>query len=499
MPEPILEVLSVSKSISGVSILQNVDLTLYKGELFVLLGENGAGKSSLVKVLSGIYPKDSGCILIKGKEVSLDSPGAAHSHGIAALQQESFVFDHLTVAENIYINNAPRGCLKLRNKRKLNVMAQNLLDELGFQIKSTQKAGELNLAQKRMIDIARVATMQSDILILDEPTASISEWESCSLLRFIENYKNSGGCVLFVTQRFEYVAEHADRIAIMRDGNIVDSVPVDNALPENIEKMIWGKYYPDKYPKLSITKGPELFCVENLSTPNLLQDINFSLYQGEILGIAGLVGSGRSQLAKALFGLHPITNGTFYVDRLKTKINSPRDAIMLGIAYVTEDRYGDGLFMNLSTLENVFILENVFSHSQLVKSRFESKLYQKYEKRVNLKLRSPKASLFGLSGGTHQKLMLLRWFLSDAKIFIFDEPTRGVDIASKVDIYNLMNDLVSKKAGIILISSSFDELMGMCDRILVLRDGMISYEAHRNRPKDFNNLYRYAVHYNKNE
>lgn len=497
MPEPILEMLSVSKSVSGISILQNVNLTLYKGEFFVLLGENGAGKSSLVKILSGIYRKDSGSILIDGKEVELDSPKTANAHGIVAIQQESFTFDHLTVAENIYIHNAPKGRLKLRNKRELNTMAQKLLDEMGFPLKSTQKAGKLNLAQKRMIEIARVATMQPRILVLDEPTASISEWESRPLLRLIEDLKRNGGSILYVTQRFEDVAEYADRITILRDGNVINSVSRDNVVPDNIEKMIWGQYYPDKYPKLAIPKGPELFCVENLSTPNLLRDINFSLNQGEILGIAGLVGSGRSQLAKALFGLQPTISGTFYVDRLKAKINSPHDAIMLGLAYVTEDRYGDGLFMNLSTLENVFMFDDVFNHALLSKSRFDSELYKKYEKRVNLKLRSPKASLFGLSGGTHQKLLLLRWFLSDARIFIFDEPTRGVDIASRVDIYNLMNDLVSKKAGILLISSSFDELVGMCDRILVLKDGMISYEAHCGKPKDFDDLYRYAVHSNK--
>ena len=497
MPEPILELHSVSKSINNVPILQDVNFKLYKGELCVLLGENGAGKSSLVRLLSGIWQKDNGSIIIDGREVELETPRAASKYGIAAIQQDSYVFEHLTVAENIYIGNAPQGYLKLRDKHKLNASAQKLLDELGFPLISTQRAGELNLAKRRMIEIARIATIQSSILILDEPTTSISEWESRTLFRLLREYKRKGGAILYVTQNIEQIAEDADRISIMRDGNIISSIPINAATQDNIEKMIWGQYFPDKYPKLAIPKGPELFYVEGLSTPNLLQDINFSLCQGEILGITGLVGSGRSQLAKALFGLQPITSGTFYVDRLKAQINSPHDAIMLGIAYVTEDRCGDGLFMNLSALENTFTLEEAFNNSLFTKNRFMSDLYKKYEKRVNLKVKSPKTNLFGLSGGTHQKLLLLRWFLSDARIFIFDEPTRGVDIASKVDIYNLMNDLVRKKSAIILISSSFDELVGMCDRILVLRDGRISYEAHRNKPEEFSNLYRYAFHNNK--
>jgi ABC-type sugar transport system, ATPase component len=494
MAEPVLELLSVSKSINNIPILQNVSLTLYKGELNVLLGENGAGKSSLVRVLSGIWQKDTGSILIDGKEIKPDSPKTAARYGISVMQQESYIFEHLTVAENIYICNTPKSRLKLRNKRKLNEMAQKLLDDLEFPIKSTQRAGELNLAKRRMVEIARIATLPSGILILDEPTTSISEWESRSLYHLLMDYKRNGGTILYITQSFEHIAEYADRISIMRDGSIVNSIPINAATQDNIEKMIWGQYYPDKYPKLATPKGPELFYVENLSTPNLLQDINFSLSQGEILGIAGLVGSGRSQLAKALFGLQPTTSGDFYVDRLKAQINTPHDAITLGIAYVTEDRSGDGLFMNLSALENTFVFEELLNDSLFIKNRVMSDLYKKYEKRVNLKVPSPRRNLFGLSGGTHQKLLLLRWFLSDAKIFIFDEPTRGIDIASKVDIYNLMNDLVRKKSAIILISSSFDELVGMCDRILVLRDGRISYEAHRNKPNDFDNIYRYAVH-----
>ena len=494
MSEPILELNSVSKLIDGVSILQDINLTLYKGEFCVLLGENGAGKSSLVKILSGVYVKDSGSIIVDGSQAEINSPTASAECGIFSLQQESMVYSHLTVTENIYINNAPVRFLNIRNKKEANNMAQSLLDELGFPLKSTQKAENLDLAQKRMIEIARlVAAKNMKILILDEPLASIGETEGQPLIRYLNAFKNNGGLVIYVTQNFKDIYEHADRIIIMRDGKIIDSVSAQNATRDKIEKLTWGQYYPDKYPKLNIPIGKELFCVENLSTDNLLDNINFSLFQGEILGITGLVGSGRTQLAKALFGLHPISSGKFYIDRLATKINSPVDAINLGMAYVTEDRSRDGLFFNLSIMHNVFVLDDVLSKSFLLKDKYESALYDKYIKKLNLNANSNKDDMYGLSGGTYQKLLLLRWVFSYSKIFIMDEPTRGVDIASKVDIYNLMNDLIRKKSAIILISSSFDELVGMCDRILVLKDGKISFEAHKNNANEFDTLYRHAI------
>lgn len=497
MKSPLIELVSVSKTINGIPILQDINAAFYPGEFCAILGENGAGKSSFIKVLSGIYRKSSGTILIDGKPVEINTPAAAAAHGIASLQQDSMVFDHLSIADNIFIRNAPKKAFIIRNKRKTNLMAQQILDELAFPLISSRKASNLDLAQKRMVEIARIVAMNNPrVIILDEPVASISEHESSTLFHFLNQYTKSGGLVIYVTQNYHDISESADRVVIIRDGRLVNSLPIGSVTADKVEKLVWGQYYPEKYPKLSIQPGKEVFCVENLSTENLLRNISFSLNQGEILGVTGLVGSGRSQLAKTLFGLHPATSGTFYVDRLKTKIASPVDAIKLGLAYVTEDRCRDGLFMNLGSMQNVFVLENILRKSFLLNKKYDPPLYEKFVKyidRLNIGAETNGKNLYGLSGGTHQKLLLLRWFLSRAKIFIMDEPTRGVDIASKVDIYNLMNDLIRKKSAIILISSSFDELVGMCDRILVLKDGMISYEAHRNRPNDYDNLYQFAI------
>ncbi len=493
MIEPILQLNSVSKSINGVPILQDINFKLFKGEFCVLLGENGAGKSSLVKILSGIFKKYSGTIYFNDHIVNLNSPAVSASCGIVALQQEPLIFDHLNIAENILVHSKPIHLFRFRNMKVANATVQKSLDELGFPLESTQKAANLDLAQRRMVEIARLVSQKNaKLLILDEPLASIGKHESQSIFRFLDDFKKQGGSIIYVTQNFEDISEYVDRVAIIRDGKLVTSMLLQDSTPEEIEKLVWGQYYPDKYPKLSIPIGKEVFCVEDLSTEGLLKKISFSVSQGEILGIAGLVGSGRSQLAQALFGLHPIISGDFYIDRLRAEISSPADAIKLGLAYVAEDRRRDGLFLNLSTIQNSFVLDKVFTRSFFLKGKYETALYKKYMKKLNIGLVSNHNNLLGLSGGTHQKLLLLRWFLSYARVFILDEPTRGVDIASKVDIYNLMNDLIRKKSSIILISSSFDELVGMCDRILVLKDGMISFEALRSNPNDFSMLYQYA-------
>jgi ABC-type sugar transport system ATPase subunit len=499
MPEPILEMQSISVSIQNISIIHDIDFVLHPGEIHVVLGENGAGKSSLVKVLCGIYSCYTGRIYMDGKEVRIDSPHTARQLGIVSIQQDTNVFEDLTVAENMFVNNvgllAPSS-IGIISKRKMFQTAQKILDGLSFPIKSSQKMKYLDLAQKRMVEIARISILNPRILILDEPLVSLNRSEAQSFLQLISYFKSKGVAILLVTQKFKEYYIEGDRLTIMRDGAIVSTEKVQFGRAEvadSIEKKVWGKYFPEKYPKLSLKPGPELFCIENLSTENTLDEISFSLNQGEILGVTGLVGSGRSQLAKAIIGMHPIQSGTFYIDRLKASINSPKDAIDYGIAYITEDRHQDGLFLNLNVLENVFSLNQPEDASILNDQKCKTKLYKKYESKINLKLLSYNSPLYSLSGGNQQKVMLLRWLLSSARIFIFDEPTHGIDIASKVDIYNLMNDLVRKHAGILLISSSLEELTGMCDRILVLRDGRIVYEAKRSIPGDFSKIYHFST------
>lgn len=492
---PILELTSVYKSFSGISVLQDINFALYPGEISFLVGENGAGKSTLVQILCGMIPMDKGSISINGTPIQINSPKDAINNGIIALQQEPFLFDSMTVAENIFAKHW-NGCsdqLGLIKRGKMNSMAQGMIDELGFQLKSTQRIEKLNLAQKRMVEIIRLSLFEPKILILDEPLSSVGFAETAILQNLLKKFKQKSTTVLFVSQSISEIGNYADRITILRDGKLIKSLQEEVESEEQIDKLIWGKYYPEKYPKLETAKGSEIFCVENLSAGSLLKNISFSISQGEILGITGLVGSGRSQLAKTIFGLIPAVSGSFYIDRLKANIRSPRDAIALGLAYVTEDRYNEGLFMNLNILQNAFVIENAMNRRIIPNRNHDIKVYKKYEKLLNLKVHSPEKKIFTISGGVQQKILLMRWFMSDARIFIFDEPTRGIDIPSKVDIYNLMNDLARKKGAIIMISSNVEELVGMCDRILVMTNGTISYEANRKNPGEFDNMSQHIV------
>lgn len=494
MPRPILEAKSVSMEIENIRILDDINLSLYPGEIHLVVGENGAGKSSLAKIFSGLVDDYSGHILLDGKTISLYSPASARENRIFTLQQNCTIFDNLTVAQNLFVNNAKyfNGKRRFFSQREMNKQAQKILDSLDFPLCATQKASFLDLAEKRMLEIARISAIDPQVLIFDEPVSSLTRKEVATFEKVINHFKERGCAIMIITHKVEDFQIHINRLTIMRDGKIISSKDTLSDSSQ-VKKIIWGKHSKNRYPRLSLPLGEEIFCVHNLSTSDLLRNINFSLHQGEIIGIAGLVGSGRSQIAKTIIGEYPKTSGTFYVDRLEAKINSPKDAINYGIAFMTEDRYDDGLFLNLDVLRNVFCVspseENFFQYK-----RQSTKLFEKYQKLVNISIHKPRNTITKkLSGGTQQKMILLRWFLSQTHIFIFDEPTRGVDIASKLDIYNMMNDLTRKKAGIILISSNFEELTGMCDKILILRDGKIVCEAQRKISGDYESLYEYII------
>jgi ABC-type sugar transport system ATPase subunit len=492
---PVLKMASISKSIGGIPILQDVNLSIYPGDFHILVGENGAGKSTLIRILSGLIRKDKGSIFIDDSEVQINSPEDAIKYGIVSIQQDIFLFDSMTVAENIFSQRQKMFCNKFGfiDGKKMNLKAQELIDKLGFKLESSVRVKNLNLAQKRMVEVVRLSIERPRILVLDEPLSNHGIFEVKVLMQLLAEYRSKGTAILYVTQKVRELLKYANRITVMRDSRIIESADADGASLLNVDKMVWGNYYPNKYPKLDITKGKEIFCVENLYAGNILKNINFSISQGEILGITGLIGSGRSLLAKSIFGLNPISDGTFYIDRLKAVINSPRDAISLGLAYVTDDRYSEGLFMNLNIMQNVFAILNINNRYFIPSGSEDTQIYRRYEKKINLKPQRTTKRIFTLSGGMQQKLLLMRWFLTDARIFILDEPTRGVDIPSKVDIYNLMGDLVRKKGAIILISSNIEELAGMCDRILVISNGVISHEARRDNPGDFSEIKNFIL------
>jgi ABC-type sugar transport system ATPase subunit len=488
-----LKVESIYKSNGDTPILKDINLTVKPSEFHLLVGENGAGKSTLVQILCGLIKKDRGAIYIDGSPVVINSPIDAIKNGISFMQQDVLLFDSMTVAENIYVRQRPAGMEScgLVNFKNMNRAAQKLLDQLGFKLKSSQKVGTLSLAQKRMVEIARISLSSPKILVLDDPLTSLGAHERLVFLNMIRKYKEKGTAILYASQQLSKLQKYVDCVTVLKDGHVLLTENVHKATTTKVDRMIWGRFSTEKYPKLEIKKGPEILCVENLCEGRNLRNINFSIAQGEILGITGLVGSGRSSLAKTIFGLTPACSGNFYIDRLPAEIRSPRDAISLGLAYITDDRYNEGLFQNLSILKNAFAIQNVQQKPLIAPDSYVTRIYHKYEKLLNIKKSNPQDEISKMSGGMQQKILLMRSLLTDARLFIFDEPTNGVDIPSKVDIYNLMNDLIRKSGAIIMISSDVEELVGMCDRILVLSKGRIVYEARREIEGEFDDIYRH--------
>ncbi len=479
----ILELNGVTKCFYKNRVLNNVDLKLEKNEIHAIIGKNGAGKTTLVNILAGLYPIDSGSIMFEDKKICIKRPSDSIKLGISVLQQEPCLFDHLTVAENIMVNHLPvKNNLGIIDKDQLFTETQSFLDLLEFSIQSNVIVDQLNLAQKRMVELARVLYRNAKVIILDEPTASLSEIETNAMLKYIKKLKTKGVSIIYISQRFEEIVQLADRITVLRDGAVAGCLSANSADFKALVKMMWGECMWNRYPKLSVQRGREIFAVENLDGGSYITDVTFSVDKGEIVGITGLVGSGRTKLARLIFGLEQKRRGGVYIDRLEASIKSPKDAINLGIAYVTENRFEEGVFGNLSVLDNAFSVKYFEEGRFIFDTLIDNKVFKRYSDKINIDIGSPVKKIIELSGGKQQKVMLMRWFLAAAKIIIFDEPTRGVDIASKVDIYNLMNDLIRKEAGIIMISSDIEELIGMCDRIIILRNGGIAADLNK---KDF--------------
>lgn len=494
MTDVILKMKGITKTFNNNIVLNDIDFELKKAEIHAIIGENGSGKSTLVKIISGLYQYDSGSIYFEYKPVYIKNPAVSINLGISVVQQEPYLFDHFTVAENIFSENHPirNRFLRTIDRALMHAKAQEILDSMEFPVASDTIVGSLNLGQKRMVEIAKAFCQNSKVIILDEPTASLAAIETQALYTVMKNLKSKGVSIIYISQRFEEIVGLVDRITVLRDGRVIGCTEANSANFQQLVKMMSGDCLYDRYPKLRVKQGYELFSVEDLNSGGYLNNVSFSLAKGEIVGITGLIGSGKTKLARVIFGLEQKNSGEIFVDRLKASIMSPKDAIALGIAYVTEDRFSEGMFGNLSVLDNVFSIENAEDNRLLLNNRMEDKLFKRYIKKAKIDVKSPANKIFELSGGNQQKAILVRWFLTNARIIIFDEPTRGVDITSKVDIYNLMNDLVRKGAGIIMISSDIEELIGMCDRLLIMHNGCIVADLYKNE-LSYEKIYQFAT------
>ena len=468
MKDIIVSMENISKSFPGVKALDNVKFELCSGEVMALLGENGAGKSTLMKILSGVYTRDGGRLEIFGKEYGDLTPKQAQEAGVAIIHQELNMCKHLSVAENMFLGRELSGRFALDNAG-MEAKAREVLDDLKIDIDPRQTVGDLPVSKQQMVEIAKALSINARILIMDEPTSALTAREIEDLFRIIHKLKDDGCGIVYISHRLEELQHIVDRVTIMRDGQYITSMDFAGTPMDQIITHMVGREIKEKFPRVECEKGKKVFEVKNLNAGRMVRDINFSVYEGEIVGFAGLMGAGRTETTRAIFGADPKESGEIYVDGKEVKIHWPMDAIRNGVVLAPEDRKKDGLCTKLSIRHNLALpnLDMLCNKLGAVSSKKESELCGKAVK--NLKIKTPNVEIDSgnLSGGNQQKVVVGKWLARDSRVVIFDEPTRVIDVGAKVEIYNLMNEL--KQQGI--------EVMGIADRIVVMCDGRITGEV----------------------
>lgn len=476
MSNIILKLSNIAKEFPGVKALDNVNFELFHGEVHALLGENGAGKSTMIKILTGAHSKTSGKFIFQDKEIENISPDVSKKIGINAIYQELIVFDELTVAQNIFMGKEINGKV-LTNDKKMNEEAKKIFDNMGIDVNPNSLVKELSIAQKQMVEIARVLSSETKVLIMDEPTSSISKKETEILFRLIKDLKDSGVSIIYISHRMEELFEICDRITIMRDGKTVSTLNTkDVSSEEELVNLMIDRKLDQFFPKRKVEIKEEIMRVENLTKNNVFNDVSFNIRKGEILGIGGLVGSKRSEIVEAIFGLRTYDSGKIYLNNEEVKFKTPSDAIENGLGLITEDRKGTGLFLQMSVKENTTMagLKKISKFKSIIDRKKEKEILEKYIEALRIKTPHMNQVIQSLSGGNQQKAIIARWLLLQPDILIMDEPTRGIDVNAKAEIYNLMGDLVESGVSIIMISSEIPELISMSDRIMVMREGHIS-------------------------
>jgi len=477
MQEYIVELQGVSKSFPGVKALDNVQLNLKAGEVLALLGENGAGKSTLMKILSGVYTKDIGEIRIFGNLIENINPQKAQELGIAIIHQELNMCQHLSVAENIFLGREiVRGGRLCR--REMNRQAKEVLDQLNIAIDPETIVGKLQLSKQQMVEIAKALSTNAKVLIMDEPTSALTSKEINDLFTIIHKLRENGHGIIYISHRLEELQYIADRVTILRDGQYITSMNyADTSLREIISYMV-GREIKEKFPRVDCEIGDVIFEVKHLNAGRLVRDVNVSVRQGEIVGIAGLMGAGRTETTRAIFGVEPKTSGEIWLRGKKVAIHCPADSIRAGIVLVPEDRKRDGLCVKLSIRDNIALpnLDILCNKLTMVKRRTKVIMADKAVYDLKIKLPSTDVDAASLSGGNQQKVVVGKWLARNSKMVLFDEPTRGIDVAAKVEIYNLMNELKRQGIGVLFVSSEMPEIMGISDRIIVMCDGRVTGE-----------------------
>ena len=480
MAEPLVEMEGIDKDFPGVQALKGAQFELRAGEVHALVGENGAGKSTLMKILAGIYARDAGTVKVRGRDVEIPSPRAAQQLGISIIHQELNLMPHLTVAQNIFIGREPRRRPSfLLDDRRLNQQARELIDRLHVRLDPRTKVGDLSVAQQQMVEIAKALSFNAEVLIMDEPTAALTDTEVDELFRIIRDLRGAGVGVVHISHRLEELKQISDRVTVMRDGRYIATLATDAASIETIINMMVGRTIYEEAREIPEAAQEEVVLeVQGLTRGRLVRNVSFSLHRGEILGIAGLVGAGRTEVARVIIGADPLESGQIRVHGRPVTINSPSDAVREGIGYLSEDRKRYGLAVGMDVETNIvlaafrkFLESFVRINTRLTRAAAEQRV-----RSLAIKTPSIRQKVRNLSGGNQQKVIVGKWLTADTEILIFDEPTRGIDVGAKSEIYHLLNELTRQGKSIIMISSELPEIIRMSHRIIVMCEGRLTGE-----------------------
>lgn len=479
---PMLKMVNVSKSFPGVKALDNVNVTAFGGEVTALMGENGAGKSTLMKILSGVYQKDQGQVFVEGKEVKIKGIKDAERHGITIIHQELSVIPNLTIAENIFLGNEKYNRFTGKiNKSLLIERSKMFLEQIGCNLDPNMLVEDINVGERQMIEIAKALTKNAKIIIMDEPTTALTDVETKKLFEVIDNLKKKGIAIIYISHRMEEIFTICDRVEVLRDGKYAGEAKIADIDKDKLIAMMVGRKIEDQFPYRKIKLGSTILRVNDLNYKDIVKNASLEVKAGEILGVAGLMGSGRTELVKTIFGEYRKTSGEIFLEGNKVNIKCSKDAIENGICYLSEDRKKEGCILGMSVADNMTLcnLRKYERKNKSINRKEEQRDVEEYIKKINIKTPNSEQLIKNLSGGNQQKVILAKWLLLSPKVLIIDEPTRGIDVGAKKEIYELLNELKSMGKAIIMISSDLPEVLGISDRIMVMSEGKISGEISR--------------------
>lgn len=479
--EEILRLEGIGKSFPGVRALYDINCSIRSGEVLSVIGENGAGKSTLMKILSGAYQKDAGKIFLRGKEVEFHNPQESQAAGISIIYQELSQMPNLSIAENIFVGHAVNSGF-LYNRKATEAQAQALLDRVGLNLKSRTLIRNLSIAQRQMVELAKAISFDAKVIIMDEPTSSLTENETEILMKIIDDLRRQDLAILFISHKLDEVLRISDRVMVLRDGEHIETMERKDCTQQRMINAIVGRSLTDLYPKVSVPIGETVLKVDHLSaTAGNVTDVSFEVHAGEILGIYGLVGAGRSETAHAIFGTYPITGGSITINGTVLRHHSPKDSIRCGLGFVPEDRKNLGLILDMSVARNTSLvnLPAICGKLGTLQKKRETMLAEEYVQKLHTKTPSIAQKVNNLSGGNQQKVVLAKWLAANPRVLILDEPTRGIDIGAKREIFAIIEELAAQGVGILMISSEMPEVLGMSDRILVMHEGRLCGELSR--------------------